>query len=249
AQACCPPRADREGRSASGHGRTAHRAQAEGMDATRHERLAEVYAEASHAAQGQRAQGPARRAREWVVRFWDSSAIVPLVLVEPATTRVRAWLREDATVAIWTFTRVEVLSALARRRRAEPRMRRQIAAARHEFLEAWPRWSEVTMIDAVKRLAERLVETHPLRAAHALQLGSGRRGKDAVEVAREMLATYGSLSGVAGREVNELARLPGVGRAKAARLVAAFELTRRLRARTPGARMALSSPGEVYAAF
>src|SRR2546425_7117636 len=64
-----------------------------------------------------------------------------------------------------------------------------------------------------------------------------------------MLATYGSLSGVAGREVNELARLPGVGRAKAARLVAAFELTRRLRARTPGARTALSSPSEVYAAF
>ena len=28
------------------------------------------------------------------------------------------------------------------------------------------------MIDAVKRLAERLVETHPLRAAHALQIGA-----------------------------------------------------------------------------
>ena len=49
--------------------------------------------------------------------------------------------------------------------------------------------------------------------------------------------------------MSELARRPGVGRAKAARLAAAFELTRRLRARTPGARMALSSPGEVYAAF
>src|SRR5260370_15232838 len=83
----------------------------------------------------------------------------------------------------------------------------------------------------------------------ALQLGSGMRGKDAVEVAREMLAAYGSLAGVAGREVSELARRPGVGRAKAARLAAAFELTRRLRARTPGTRMALSSPGEVYAAF
>jgi DNA repair protein RadC len=52
----------------------------------------------------------------------------------------------------------------------------------------------------------------------ALQLGSGRRGKTAVEVAREMLAAYGSLAGVAGREVTELAKLPGVGPAKAARL-------------------------------
>ena len=107
-----------------------------------------------------------------MVRFWDSSALVPLVLAEPTTTRVRSWLREDPTVAVWTFTRLEVLSALARRRRATPGMRRQIAAARREFLDAWPRWSEVTMVDAVKRLAERLVETHPLRAADALQIGA-----------------------------------------------------------------------------
>src|ERR671937_2812267 len=103
------------------------------------------------------------------------------------------------------------------------------------------------------RPRERLYFNGPTALADAellaLQLGSGTRGKDAVEVAREMLAAYGSLAGVAGREVNELARRPGVGRAKAARLAAAFELTRRLRARTPGARMALSSPGDVYAAF
>jgi DNA repair protein RadC len=83
----------------------------------------------------------------------------------------------------------------------------------------------------------------------ALQLGSGRRGRDAVDVAREMLAAYGSLGELAGREAVELARVSGVGRAKAARLAAAFELTRRLRSRTPGSRTTLSSPGEVYAAF
>jgi DNA repair protein RadC len=83
----------------------------------------------------------------------------------------------------------------------------------------------------------------------ALQLGSGGRGRDAVEVAREMLAEYGSLAGVAAREPVELARWPGVGRAKAARLVSAFELTRRLRARPPGVRTALGSPAEVHAAF
>jgi DNA repair protein RadC len=83
----------------------------------------------------------------------------------------------------------------------------------------------------------------------ALQLGSGRRGRNAVEVAREMLADYGSLAGLAAREPVELARRPGVGRAKAARLVATFELTRRLRARPPGARTVLGSPAEVHAAF
>jgi DNA repair protein RadC len=83
----------------------------------------------------------------------------------------------------------------------------------------------------------------------ALQLGSGVPGRSAVDIAREMLAAYGSLAGVAAREAAELARVPGVGPAKAARLAAAFELTRRLRARIPGARLVLSAPAEVYAAF
>jgi DNA repair protein RadC len=104
-----------------------------------------------------------------------------------------------------------------------------------------------------ERPRERLYFNGPTALADAellaIQLGSGRRGKDAVQVAREVLAAYGSLSGIAACEVVELARLPGVGRAKAARLAAAFELTRRLRARTPGARTPLGSPAEVYAAF
>jgi DNA repair protein RadC len=83
----------------------------------------------------------------------------------------------------------------------------------------------------------------------ALQLGCGTRGRSAVDVAREMLATYGSLAAVASREALELSRMPGVGPAKAARLVAAFELTRRLRSRTPGERTVLSGPAEVYAAY
>jgi DNA repair protein RadC len=104
-----------------------------------------------------------------------------------------------------------------------------------------------------ERPRERLYFNGPAALADAellaLQLGSGRRGQDAVQVARELLAAYGSLAEVAGRDVAELAGRPGVGRAKAARLAAAFELTRRLRARTPGARTPLGSPAEVYAAF
>src|SRR5947209_19596990 len=95
-------------------------------------------------------------------------------------------------------------------------------------IESWPE---------PERPRERLYFNGPTALADAellaLQLGSGRRGKDAVEVAREMLATYGSLSGVAGREVNELERLTGVGRSHAAPLVAAIEQTRRLHAQSP----------------
>ena len=108
-------------------------------------------------------------------------------------------------------------------------------------------------LPGAERPRERLYWNGPEALADAellaLQLGSGTRGRSAADLAREMLATYGSLAGVAAREAVELARVPGVGPAKAARLAAAFELGRRLRARTPGVRVVLSAPADVYAAF
>ena len=83
----------------------------------------------------------------------------------------------------------------------------------------------------------------------ALQLGTGIRGQTAVDVARELLARYGSLSGLAGRGVAELMRIRGVGRAKAVRLAATFELTRRLRSRGSDGRITLGTPERVFAHF
>jgi len=134
------------------------------------------------------------------VRFWDSSAVVPLVLAETATNRVRGWLREDPGVVVWTFTRVEVLSALARRRRTDPSVGRQLSTARREFLDAWPRWFEVTTVDAVKRLAERLVETHPLRAADALQIGAALVAADSEPDALEFVTLDARQAEAAERE-------------------------------------------------
>lgn len=100
------------------------------------------------------------------MRFWDTSALIPLFVAERSTTQVERQLREDPEVVVWTLTRVELFSAFARRRRAEP------SAARREVLNAWEHWSEVTAVEVVRRHAERIVETHPLGAADALQVGA-----------------------------------------------------------------------------
>ncbi|MBI4240082.1 MAG: DNA repair protein RadC [Candidatus Rokubacteria bacterium] len=81
----------------------------------------------------------------------------------------------------------------------------------------------------------------------ALQLGTGTRGQSAVDLARGLLARYGSLAGVAGRDVVELAGIKGIGRAKAVRLAAAFELTRRLRSRVTDGKVSLGGPEQVFA--
>src|SRR5262245_8389900 len=83
----------------------------------------------------------------------------------------------------------------------------------------------------------------------AIQLGTGARGRTAVDVGRELLVQYGSLSRLAGRSVAELAGVRGVGRAKAVRLVAAFELSRRLRSRNGAGRVVLASPDQVFARY
>src|SRR5438093_10642397 len=63
----------------------------------------------------------------------------------------------------------------------------------------------------------------------AILLGTGTRGQDALAVAAEILTRGdGSLRRLATRPWAELARIPGVGRAKAARVAAAIELGRRI---------------------
>jgi DNA repair protein RadC len=83
----------------------------------------------------------------------------------------------------------------------------------------------------------------------AIQLGTGAPGVSAVEVAREMLAQRGSLSELSSLGVAELGAIRGVGRVKAVRLAAAFELSRRLRSRNGTARPVLGSPEQVFARY
>jgi len=134
------------------------------------------------------------------VRFWDSSALIPLVLAERSTTRVKRWLREDPDVIVWALTRVELLSALARRRREEPESAPQLLAARRDLLGAWEQWSEVTAVELVRRYAERVVETHPLRAADALQIAAALVAAEGDPATIEFVSLDRNLAEAAERE-------------------------------------------------
>jgi DNA repair protein RadC len=61
----------------------------------------------------------------------------------------------------------------------------------------------------------------------ALLLGSGRRGASALDTARDLLAAHGGLAGLAHADPAALLRSPGVGPAKATRVVAGLALARR----------------------
>jgi predicted nucleic acid-binding protein len=105
------------------------------------------------------------------MRFWDSSALLPLIVEESKTADVRALLQSDPNQSVWCLTEVEVASALARRSRDTLEASEAEAAwSELGFLSA--RWGMVAAVDQVRARAVRLVRTHPLRAADALQLGA-----------------------------------------------------------------------------
>ena len=75
----------------------------------------------------------------------------------------------------------------------------------------------------------------------AILLRTGVVGANAVEVGRELLKRYGSLAGLSRCTVDELAKIRGVGFAKAVQLVAAFGLGQRL-ARETLSKQKIDSP-------
>jgi uncharacterized protein len=98
--------------------------------------------------------------------------LVPTFVEENSSAEVRSWQAEDAGITTWIMSRVEVISAIARKQREQPNLAPLWdRAIRHVHAMA-SRWTEIWDADAVRLHAERIVMIHVLRAADALQLGA-----------------------------------------------------------------------------
>lgn len=106
------------------------------------------------------------------MRFWDSSAIVPLCLTEPTSRQIQKILRQDEDIVVWWATRIECLSAFERRRREGILPAEAAMSAKGVLASLASVWSEVLPSELVRRRAERLLATHALKAADALQLAA-----------------------------------------------------------------------------
>ena len=106
------------------------------------------------------------------MRYWDASALVPLVVSEPGSRLARSWLLEDDHIVTWAWTRTEITSAIERRARegALAWVERRAALDRLRGFAAG--WDEVIDVLAVRTRANAVLARHPLRAADAGQLGA-----------------------------------------------------------------------------
>lgn len=105
------------------------------------------------------------------MRFWDTSAVVPLVTKEDTTQAMTALVENDPEMIVSCFTDVEVASAIWRQSREK-----KTAALQREadalLRELERRWLVVDDIATVTKIAREVLSRYPLKAADALQLAS-----------------------------------------------------------------------------
>lgn len=104
--------------------------------------------------------------------YFDTSAIIPLLVREPATPRCLALWADADTIVSSALTLVEAHSALALAHRTG-----RLTASEHEAARAVldARWADVTTItpsDETLRVAADLTASHALRAYDAIQFAS-----------------------------------------------------------------------------
>jgi len=106
------------------------------------------------------------------VKFWDASAIVPLLVAEPSTRHLQALAAADTAMLVWWGCEVECVSALARLERDGALDEQPIVRAMARLQQLAAAWHEIDPSDSVREAAIRFLRVHPLRAADALQLAA-----------------------------------------------------------------------------
>ena len=134
------------------------------------------------------------------MRFWDSSAVVPLLVPELASEPIRRLHASDPVVIAWWGAEVECVSAVAR---AERLGRLSVPGAVEGFrrLVALRKgWHEIEPSEEVREAAKRLLRVHDLRAADSLHLAAAFVAAETRPASLEFVCLDDRLRLAAGRE-------------------------------------------------
>jgi predicted nucleic acid-binding protein len=134
------------------------------------------------------------------VRFWDASAIVPLLISETTSQRLRTLATSDPTMAVWWVSEVECVSALVRREREGMLDASTLEIALRQLRQFAQTWLEVEPSGLVRETTARILRVHALRAADALQLAAAFAAAERRPASLEMVTLDERLAGVARKE-------------------------------------------------
>jgi predicted nucleic acid-binding protein len=103
--------------------------------------------------------------------FWDSSALIPLCVLQPQTAQAKTLYKNYGIVAWWA-TQVEMTSGLTRLERTGQIDHDRFLIGKRIAQEIVREWLSVGSTANIAVVACSLLELHPLRAADALQLAA-----------------------------------------------------------------------------
>ena len=134
------------------------------------------------------------------MKFWDSSAIVPLLLAEPTTRAMQTIVAKDSTMLVWWATAVECASALARLEREDALEDAATRLAFDRLRQLASGWHEIDPSDAIREAAVRFLRVHVLQAGDALQLAAAFVAAERRPPSLEVVTLDERLAGAARKE-------------------------------------------------
>ncbi len=134
------------------------------------------------------------------MRYWDASAVVPLLVRQDRSDAMRDALGQDPDVVTWWGTPVECVSAIMRLEREGRLGEAETRAAERRLTALREAWTEVLPGQACRQAAERMLRVHALRAADALQLAAALLAADHRPSGLEMMCLDTRLADAARRE-------------------------------------------------
>jgi predicted nucleic acid-binding protein len=96
------------------------------------------------------------------MKFWDASAIVPLLMTEPTTKAVQTLAEKDPTMLVWWAAELECASAIVRLERDAALDDAAVTQAFHRLRQLAHTWHEVDPSDSIREAAVRILRVHHL---------------------------------------------------------------------------------------
>jgi predicted nucleic acid-binding protein len=106
------------------------------------------------------------------MKYWDASALAPLVWDDSHTPVARSIRDSDAGIVTWWGSVVECASAIARRQRNQGASHAREARLHQALADLRVEWNEIPPGERLREHAMRLLRVHHLSAADALQLAA-----------------------------------------------------------------------------
>lgn len=144
------------------------------------------------------------------MRFWDASAIVPLLMTEPSTRTLQGLAAAGPAMLVWWATELECASAMARLEREKLLDGAAVIEAFDRLKRLADGWHEVDPSDGIREAAVQFMRVHPLRAAEALQLAAAFVAAERRPSTLEVITLDERLAAAARKEGFALVDLPTV---------------------------------------